>query len=674
MKTLFHRFGLTTWFEAWAGILFLPRLWAGLLLGLLSCLRPEWAAHAFVAVLAGRLFLKLSGEVENPTPILSNCLLSGLFCGTLFQLSFSSVVLAAAAGLLTALPARLLQALLAKAGLPLLSLPYALVSPLIAIAASRHFGLYSLAWEDARLWPQLESLPPEAVQSFLHALGSVVFMGDLPCGAVIFALLLMHSRLLALHALLAFAWGVFLHGLLGGNFIQSLHDPFNFNFILVGITLGAIFVTPSWKSLVLSLSGVAACVLLIDASAGFASGYRISIFSLPFNLVTMLSLACLRLGRSPELPALIQATPEATAASEGWRRRCYGDTPALGLPCEGPLKVYQGFDGAWTHQGVWRHALDFVGVCDGRSFRQHGLSCSDYLIFGAELRAPEAGTVLCARDDLADNLPGQMDAQDNWGNHLILRRDDGLCLEFSHLQQGSLQVRPGERVRPGQGLARCGNSGYSAYPHLHLHLQGGEGLGAPTRSFVVEAWIEGENLFRPALPQQDQVIRLPRSGAVPGFLLPGAVSLVEDAEGKRHLWTLRRDDLARPQLLDEAGNRLVFRLFAWGAEVESYAGSPKAPLALLAAAMPRLLFAESAISWFDEVPAGALPRRPGMGLAAGLFPGLGRRRGSWRQVHPGQLIGRLDDGRHSLVELNAHGLISKLELASSTFTSPRSSP
>ena len=52
---------------------------------------------------------------------------------------------------------------------------------------------------------------------------------------------------------------------------------------------------------------------------------------------------------------------------------------------------------------------------------------------------------------------------------------------LAHLQRGSVRVQVGERVERGQPLARCGNSGNSDYPHLHLHAtrspRFGEGVG-----------------------------------------------------------------------------------------------------------------------------------------------------------------------------------------------------
>ncbi|MFI7274017.1 M23 family metallopeptidase [Streptomyces sp. NPDC049879] len=56
------------------------------------------------------------------------------------------------------------------------------------------------------------------------------------------------------------------------------------------------------------------------------------------------------------------------------------------------------------------------------------------------------------------------------GNHVLLDLGDGTYALYAHLRRGSLAVRPGERVRAGQLLARCGNSGNSTEPHLHFQL------------------------------------------------------------------------------------------------------------------------------------------------------------------------------------------------------------
>ena len=53
------------------------------------------------------------------------------------------------------------------------------------------------------------------------------------------------------------------------------------------------------------------------------------------------------------------------------------------------------------------------------------------------------------------------------GNHVMIRCDGGVVV-LCHLQRGSLAVTVGEQVRTGQLVARCGNSGNSSEPHVHV--------------------------------------------------------------------------------------------------------------------------------------------------------------------------------------------------------------
>ncbi len=56
------------------------------------------------------------------------------------------------------------------------------------------------------------------------------------------------------------------------------------------------------------------------------------------------------------------------------------------------------------------------------------------------------------------------------GNHVTIRSDDGLYATVAHLQRGSLTVSNGDRVRAGQQIGSCGNSGNSSEPHVHAQL------------------------------------------------------------------------------------------------------------------------------------------------------------------------------------------------------------
>ncbi|HAT49472.1 MAG TPA: urea transporter, partial [Alphaproteobacteria bacterium] len=152
-------------------------------------------------------------------------------------------------------------------------------------------------------------------------------------------------------------------------------------------------------------------------------------------------------------------------------------------PFLGTWQVYQGWDGPHTHQGLWRHGLDFHKIQGGSAHHGDGRQLTDYHCFGAAICSPVTGTVSACRDDLPDNPPGQIDSEHCWGNFLLIALTDGHHVLLSHIQQGSLTIGVNAFVVVGQILARCGNSGRSPQPHIHLHVQQGPWLGNPTRPF-----------------------------------------------------------------------------------------------------------------------------------------------------------------------------------------------
>lgn len=54
------------------------------------------------------------------------------------------------------------------------------------------------------------------------------------------------------------------------------------------------------------------------------------------------------------------------------------------------------------------------------------------------------------------------------GNHVVIDIGNGAFAAIGHLQRGSLLVRPGDSVAAGQPIGRCGNSGNSTEPHVHI--------------------------------------------------------------------------------------------------------------------------------------------------------------------------------------------------------------
>jgi murein DD-endopeptidase MepM/ murein hydrolase activator NlpD len=56
------------------------------------------------------------------------------------------------------------------------------------------------------------------------------------------------------------------------------------------------------------------------------------------------------------------------------------------------------------------------------------------------------------------------------GNHVVIELEPSTYALVAHLRRGSVDVRPGDRVRAGDPVASCGNSGSSTEPHVHFQL------------------------------------------------------------------------------------------------------------------------------------------------------------------------------------------------------------
>ena len=148
----------------------------------------------------------------------------------------------------------------------------------------------------------------------------------------------------------------------------------------------------------------------------------------------------------------------------------------LALPFRGEWYVFWGGDSEEVNYHVTtrnqRRAADLVRVdAAGRSHRGDGKRLEDYYAYGEEVLAPEAGSVVTVIDGVPDNTPGSMNPYSAMGNCVILELDARTFAVLAHFKPGSLRVKAGEKVRRGQVLGLCGNSGNSSEPHLHFHLQ-----------------------------------------------------------------------------------------------------------------------------------------------------------------------------------------------------------
>jgi hypothetical protein len=162
-----------------------------------------------------------------------------------------------------------------------------------------------------------------------------------------------------------------------------------------------------------------------------------------------------------------------------------------------------------------RFAIDWVQIGDDdTTFTGDESQNASYHAYGEHALAVAAGIVVEVKDGIAENVPHKPLAAptlDNVaGNHVVIDLGNGAFAMWAHLQPGSLKVKVGDKVKPGQLLGLVGNSGNSTEPHLHFQVTdaasplGAEGIpyafprfsarkqGEPLRDHVKEMPTEDE--------------------------------------------------------------------------------------------------------------------------------------------------------------------------------------
>ncbi|MCR2825804.1 M23 family metallopeptidase [Microbacterium sp. zg.Y909] len=196
-----------------------------------------------------------------------------------------------------------------------------------------------------------------------------------------------------------------------------------------------------------------------------------------------------------------------------------GRSPVLlALPFEGRWLVQNSPARRVPSHGVdvlgQRYAIDFTGVDErGRTAAEWGwgtiLSTEPperFVGFGRSILAPVDGVVVTVHDGEPDHearrsqlallayVAGQAARLREGpaavaGNHVIVRdRVSQAFVALVHLQAGSLRVRPGDEVAMGEQLARCGNSGNSTQPHVHVQAMDSGDLRVARGLPIAFAW------------------------------------------------------------------------------------------------------------------------------------------------------------------------------------------
>jgi murein DD-endopeptidase MepM/ murein hydrolase activator NlpD len=169
------------------------------------------------------------------------------------------------------------------------------------------------------------------------------------------------------------------------------------------------------------------------------------------------------------------------------------------LPFKGEWTVFWGGDtkeqNYHLESEAQKNAFDIV-ITDknGKSFKTDGKTNEDYYAFGKDLIAPCDAEVVLSVDGVKDNIPGELNPIYVPGNTVILKTENNEFLFFAHFKQNSIVVKQGQKVKQGELLGLCGNSGNSSEAHLHFHIQNIEDMNKATgaKSYFSEIFVNGE--------------------------------------------------------------------------------------------------------------------------------------------------------------------------------------
>jgi len=495
-----------------------------------------------------------------------NSLLVGLGLGIYFKPDLQLILVIVMAAILTLLIAVSLQGVIGKYALPFLSIPF-LLSIWIMTLSTKEFtalgiserGIYTI--NDLYViggdplvkiydwWNNLQL--PRSLRIYFISLGAILFQFNLLSGIILSIGLLLFSRISFTLSLIGFYTAYLFYDIIGANISELSYSYIGFNYILTSIAVGGFFIIPSRRSYIWVILLIPIVAMITISLSRVFAVFSLPVYSLPFNMVVLLFLYALkfRIKSSTRLSeVLIQHnSPEKNlyAFHNDVVRFRHHEKVAIKLPFLGIWSVSQAHEGEYTHKDEFRHAWDFVITdTEQKQFMGTGDLLTDYYCHDKMVIAPADGTVEFVLDRIPDNSVGEVNLKDNWGNTVIIKHDEHLYSSLSHLKEGSIKVMEGDKIKEGEEIGRCGNSGRSPYPHLHFQVQETPFIGSVTLEYPISYHINHK--------QEKFTLK--------SFAFPGLNDLVSNIE---------RSDLLYNAFHFIPGRRYHFEVLKNGEEAES---------------------------------------------------------------------------------------------------------
>lgn len=518
-----------------------------------------------------------------------NALLTGLGTGMLYQPSISLTVIVLCVALLTLFITLALQGVLAKYGLSFLSIPF-IIGMWIILLATKDFSSLGLAERGIYTYNELYALGGqnlvniydwfknlqgfESLKIYFLSLGAIFFQSNVLAGIIISVGLLYFSRIAFSLSLLGFYVAYLFYLFIGADFSELEYTFIGFNYILTAIAIGGYFIVPSKASYFWVIVLLPLTILIASSLERVFSIWQIPIYSLPFNIIVLLFIYILKLRvtKSENLNDLFVKleTPEQTlylykTVTEEFKSKNYYP---IHLPIKGNWNIMQAHNGEYTHKDKWRYAWDFIILDEQeKQYSGSGDYCEDYYCYNKPIFAPSFGYVVGINDGIEDNIIGEVNTAQNWGNSIVIKHTEFLYTQVSHLKSGSIKVKIGDYVKKGEILGSVGNSGHSPYPHLHFQIQatpyvGSETLDYPLYNYIIKnkSKVALINFGKPnkndciAPAGQDEILKNVLN-FIPGKILK---VLEKDNGDKTEIWEIKKDAYNQTFIVDKESDSYIF--------------------------------------------------------------------------------------------------------------------
>ena len=498
--------------KSYSAVFFNSSTFGGIVLLVTTFINPNLGFGGLISILSAYGFAKLVGfrnEFLRIDYYIYNPLLVGLSLGFIFKINLLSTLFFAIAGVITFLFTYVFSTIFSRYfKLPILSMPFVISSSLLYLASFKFSNLFVSSlypnFFQMDYWEEL----PLIVNSYFKTLGAIFFLPNPLAGLIIFIVLILVSRILCFLSILGYLVGIFTYSIFSSSLYQALNDLSAFNYILISMAIGGVFLIPSLKSYKFAIIATIISVPIVEGAKVFWESYGIPVFALPFNMTTHLLLFVLISLGYVYVVHIYKGTPERTLDYFLTVSKRFPFTGReINLPFSGKWTVWQSFDGEWTHKDAWKYAVDFVITDEeGKTYKNEGYYLTDYYAFGKPVLSPVDGEVVEVVNSIPDNPPGKVNRENPYGNYVLIQDKRGFYVLICHFKQNSIRVKPGEFVNKGAFLGLCGNSGYSPQPHIHIHVQLLKTIGAPTVPFNFSSYITNNCFKDIGVPKKGEIV------------------------------------------------------------------------------------------------------------------------------------------------------------------------